>query len=64
MEAGKRAAERCIEIIEKRAPMTENELLLLNLVINDIRLEFGLEGAVPSASLVKDDTKPPEVWFW
>lgn len=56
--------EKCIEILHRRTPMTANEELLLKLIENDIRLEFGLEGAVPLATLMPEDDTPPSAWFW
>jgi hypothetical protein len=58
------AAERCIEIIEQRLPLTTGELQLLRLIINDIRLEFELEGAVHPSKLPGGDGNGPAEWLW
>lgn len=56
------AAEVCLAAIEKRQTFTESEKRLLASIKNDIRLQFGLPGAVQS--IVVDDGSAPSEWFW
>jgi len=57
-------AKKCIEIIARRIPLTLEETRLLNLIMNDIRLEFELEGAVHPSLIDGSEGKPPEDWCW
>lgn len=57
-------AEKCIEIISRRVPLTLEETRLIQLIVNDIRLEFDLEGAVHPSHLDGTRGKPPKEWLW
>lgn len=56
------AAEACLAAIEKRQTFSASEERLLESIKNDIRLQFGLPGAVQP--IVVDDGSPPFEWFW
>ncbi|WP_224962807.1 hypothetical protein [Geomonas subterranea] len=58
------AAERCIEIIGKRTPLNQEEINLLARIVNDIRVEFDLPGAVHPSKLEDGAGQPPKEWFW
>lgn len=60
----KATALRCIEIVNRRTPLTESEQNLLKSIVNDIRLEFKLEGAVDMARLEGSLGGPPKEWLW
>ena len=60
----KKAALRCISIIDCHIPLNEGEKRLLGAVMNDIRLAFELEGAVKPASLNSGAAWTPRKWFW
>lgn len=55
-------AEVCLAAIEKRQTLSASEERLLESIKNDIRLQFGLPGAVQL--IVVDDGSPPIEWFW
>lgn len=56
-------AEQCIEIINRRLPLTASEGRLLGKIVMDIRLHFGLESErSPSVSAAADDGSAE--WFW
>jgi len=57
-----RAAERCIRIIDQRLPLTPGETRLLQLIVNDIRREFELEGFVHPSKLSSGER--PTEWCW
>jgi hypothetical protein len=61
-------AQKCIEIISKRLPLTTAESQLVKLIINDIRLEFDMEGAIQPSIFNNADSEsrggaPPEWCF-
>jgi hypothetical protein len=58
-----RVAERCIQIINKRLPLNQRETQMLELIVNDVCLEFGLAGGVHSARPADVGTGPP-MWCW
>lgn len=60
--AGQDAAQLCIELINKRRPLNDGERDLLASLENDIRISFGLKGAVQSIPLSTGEA--PETWFW
>lgn len=64
MQSGtKVVAEQCIEIINRRLPLTASEDRLLGKIVMNIRLHFGLENErSPSVSAVAD--VGPAEWFW
>lgn len=57
-------AEKCLEIIGRRLPLTPEETRLIQLIVNDIRLEFDLDGAVHPSNLDGTRGKPPKEWLW
>jgi len=57
-------ALRCIEIITERTALTASESLLLKRIINDIRVEFDLEGAVHPTTFEDGSGGPPKEWLW
>lgn len=54
------AAEKCIEIVRRRRPLTPAEDRLLGSIVRDIRQQFGLE---EEDSPSKFSGGPAE-WFW
>lgn len=60
----KPTAMRCIEIIKRRTPLSHSEIRLLEVIINDIRVEFDLSGAVHPSKLEDGAGKPPKEWIW
>ena len=63
-EVGQEAASHCISIIRKHMPTNPGEKMLIESVVNDIRLAFALEGAVKPAPFTNGEIEAPEVWFW
>ena len=59
-----KAPQRCIEIIQYRVPLNEGEIRLLERIVNDIRVEFNLPGAVHPSILEEGYGEPPKEWFW
>lgn len=59
----KQAAECCIGIIDQRLTLTPGESRLLQLIVNDIRLHFELDGAVQPLKLAGSSDRPTE-WCW
>lgn len=57
-------ASKCIEIIGRRTPLTYNEIRLLQRIINDIRIEFELLGAVDQTDQEERRGAPPKEWLW
>lgn len=57
-------AQRCIELIQGRIPLNEGEMKLLERIINDIRVEFDLLGAVHPMKLEDGYGEPPKEWIW
>ena len=58
------AALRCIGIIDCHFPLNEGEKRLLSSIMNEIRLEFNLEGAVKPAPSLNGLAGAPREWFW
>jgi hypothetical protein len=63
-EAHKKAAFRCIAIIDCHYPLNEGEKRLLVAIENEIRLAFNMEGAVKPAPLQNEVAWAPREWFW
>jgi hypothetical protein len=60
-ETDRKVALKCIAIIDGHFPLNEGEKRLLGTIMNEIRLAFGLKGAVP---LLKETAGTPREWFW
>jgi hypothetical protein len=53
----------CIERIQMRTALNYEETDLLEALVNDIRIAFGLKGAVKRIALPRT-CQAPEDWFW
>lgn len=67
-EENRREIERetaidCIAIINRHRALNESEKMLLQSITNEIRLAYGLQGAVQPSPLITEDNAPKE-WFW
>jgi hypothetical protein len=53
----------CIERIQMRTALNHGERQLLEAMINDLRIAFGIDGAVERVTLPRT-SQVPEDWFW
>jgi hypothetical protein len=63
-EMDRKAALKCIAIVDCHFPLNEGEKRLLGTIVNEIRLAFDLEGAVKPVPLLKEAAWVPREWFW
>jgi len=57
------SAAVCLDQIRMHTALNTGEVDLLEVIANDIKLAFGLEGAVGRASLARSSAAPAD-WFW
>jgi hypothetical protein len=56
-------ADICIGKIQMHTALNPGEVDLIKALANDIKIAFGLEGAVERSSLERSCTAPAD-WFW
>ncbi len=58
------AAEVCLAIVERHRSLTDGEKDLLDTIKNQIRVKFGLPGAIPPIVDFEANSTAPDKWFW